>query len=91
MRCFNFCVGEIDIRADISHHPGRRSSRRGAWLISDELIQDVDLSKQDQAVKRHDGSPAPPIKDRPRRGHIGFQYLSRDDVPVVIRGARIKA
>jgi hypothetical protein len=51
----------------------------------------VDLSKQDQAVKRHDGSPAPPIKDRPRRGHIGFQYLSRDDVPVQIRGARIKA
>src|SRR5208337_813571 len=46
MRCFNFCVGEIDMRADISHHPGRRSSRRGAWLISDEVIQDVDLTQQ---------------------------------------------
>ncbi len=56
-----------------------------------EVIQDVDLSKQDQAVKRHDGSAAPPVKDRPRRGHIGFQYLSRDGVPVEIRGARIKA
>ena len=56
-----------------------------------EVIQDVDLSKQEQAVKRHDGSAAPPIKDRPRRGHIGFQYLSRDGVPVEIRGARIKA
>ncbi len=56
-----------------------------------EVIQDVDLSQQEQAVKRHDGSAAPPIKDRPRRGHIGFQYLSRDGVPVEIRGARIKA
>jgi hypothetical protein len=51
----------------------------------------VDLSKQEQAVKRHDGSAAAPIKDRPRQGHIGFQYLSRDGVPVEIRGARIKA
>ena len=56
-----------------------------------EVIQDVDLSKQDQTVKRHDGNPAPPIQDRPRRGHIGFQCLNRDDVPVQIRGARIKA
>ncbi|MGC8643288.1 MAG: 3-keto-disaccharide hydrolase [Isosphaeraceae bacterium] len=56
-----------------------------------EVIQDVDLSKQDQTVKRHDGTPAPPLKDRPRRGHIGFQYLSRDGIPVQIRGARIKA
>jgi hypothetical protein len=56
-----------------------------------EVIQDVDLSKQDQAVLRHDGSPAPPVKDRPRRGHIGFQFLSRDGVPVEIRGARIKS
>jgi 3-keto-disaccharide hydrolase len=55
-----------------------------------EVIQDVDLSKHDQPVKRHDGSAAAPIKDRPRRGHIGFQYLSRDGVPVQIRGARIK-
>ena len=33
-----------------------------------EVIQDVDLSKQEQAVKRHDGSAAPPIKDRPTAG-----------------------
>ena len=56
-----------------------------------EVIQDVDLSRQEQPVKRHDGSAAPPIKDRPRRGHIGFQYLSRDGVPLEIRGARIKS
>ncbi len=55
-----------------------------------EVIQDIDLSKQNQAVKRHDGTPAPPVKDRPRKGHIGFQFLSRDGIPVQIRGARIK-
>jgi hypothetical protein len=57
--------------------------------LNGEVIQDVDLTKFDRPVKRHDGSDAPPIKDRPRRGHIGFQHLSRDDVPVQIRNARI--
>jgi hypothetical protein len=55
-----------------------------------QVIQDVDLAQQNHGVKRHDGSAASPVKDRPRRGHIGFQYLSRDGVPVQIRGARIK-
>ncbi len=58
--------------------------------LNGEVIQDVDLNRYDQPVKRHDGSPAPPVKDRPRRGHIGFQHLSRDSVPVQVRGARIK-
>jgi hypothetical protein len=58
--------------------------------LNGEVIQDIDLSKQAQPVARHDGSPAPPVKDRPRRGHIGFQFLSRDGIPVQIRGARIK-
>jgi hypothetical protein len=58
--------------------------------LNGEVIQDVDLDKYDQTVKRHDGSAAPPIKDRPRKGHIGFQHLSSDTGPVQIRGARIK-
>jgi hypothetical protein len=58
--------------------------------LNGEVIQDVDLSKYDQPVKRHDGSDAPPVKDRPRQGHIGFQHLSRDQEPVLIRGARLK-
>src|SRR6476646_7282118 len=58
--------------------------------LNGEVIQDVDLTKFNRPVKRHDGSDAPPIKDRPRRGHIGFQHLSRDDVPVQIRNARIR-
>jgi len=58
--------------------------------LNDELIQDVDLSKFDQPVKRHDGSLALPIKDRPGKGHIGFQHLSQKNEPVMIRGVRIK-
>lgn len=54
-------------------------------VINGARVQDVDLTKFDQKVKRHDGSDAPPIKDRPRKGHIGFQHLSRDNEPVLIR------
>ncbi|HVK09262.1 MAG TPA: DUF1080 domain-containing protein [Gemmataceae bacterium] len=58
--------------------------------VNGEVIQDVDLTKFDKPVKRHDGTDAPPIKDRPRKGHIGFQHLSRNNEPVLIRGARIR-
>ena len=58
--------------------------------LNGEGIQDVDLERYGQPTKRHDGSDAPPVKDRPRRGHIGFQHLSRNDEPVVIRGARLR-
>jgi ketosteroid isomerase-like protein len=57
--------------------------------INGQLVQDVDLSKFDQPVIRHDSSLAPAIKDRPRRGHIGFQHLSRNNEPVQIRKVRI--
>jgi len=58
--------------------------------LNGEEIQDVDLDKYDRPVKRHDNSNAPPVKDRPKSGHIGFQHLSRNNEPVLIRGARIK-
>jgi hypothetical protein len=58
--------------------------------LNGEVIQDIDLTKFDQTVKRHDGTDAPPIKDRPRKGHIGFQHLSRNNEPIQIRGVRIK-
>ncbi len=57
--------------------------------VNGEVIQDIDLTKFDQVVKRHDGTDAPPIKDRPRKGRIGFQHLSRNNEPVLIRSARI--
>jgi hypothetical protein len=59
-------------------------------MLNGMLIHDLDLSQQSQSVKRHDGTDAPPVKDRPRRGHIGFQNLSRGNDPVLIRNARIK-
>lgn len=53
-------------------------------------IQDVDLATQTNVVQRHDGRDVPPLKDRPQRGHIGFQELSRDNGHVEIRNARIR-
>ena len=58
--------------------------------LNGELIQDVDLSQYDQTVLRHNKTKAPPVKDRPRKGHIGFQHLSKNGEPVLIREARIK-
>ena len=58
--------------------------------INGELVQDIDLTRFDKPVKRHDGTDAPPVKDRPRKGHIGFQHLSRNNEPVEIRNVRIK-
>lgn len=69
-----------------------RIELRGTRLkatINDEVIQDVDLSTFKDTVKRHDGTDAPPIKDRPLRGHLGFQHLSRENAPIQIRGVRI--
>jgi hypothetical protein len=70
-----------------------RIELRGTHLkatVNGELIQDADLSKLDKPTLRHDGSKAKPVKDRPLRGHIGFQHLSGDSLPVLIRGARLK-
>ncbi len=58
--------------------------------LNGKLIQDTDLATHEEVVLRHDGTPAPLLKERPRRGRIGFQNLSRDNGQVAIRGARIK-
>ena len=58
--------------------------------INGELIQDIDLDKFDQKVKRLDNvTDAPALKDRPRKGHIGFQHLSRENQPIEIRNVKI--
>jgi hypothetical protein len=59
-------------------------------VLNDEVIQDLNLAEQSQEVKRHNGESAPPVKDRPRKGHIGFQELSRGGAHVLIRNAWIK-
>jgi hypothetical protein len=57
--------------------------------LNGEVIQDVNLDQQTKPVKRHDNTDAPPLKDRPRRGRIGFQELSRGGAHVTIRNAKI--
>lgn len=59
-------------------------------VLNGEKVQDINLDEQAQAVTRHDGTMAPAVKDRPRRGHIGFQELSRGDTRVQIRNARLQ-
>jgi len=59
-------------------------------VLNGEHILDVDLEEQSRKPKRHDGTETSPLKDRPRRGHIGFQELSRGGGHVQIRNARIK-
>jgi hypothetical protein len=54
------------------------------------MIQDVDLETQEIKPQKHDGTLAPPLKLRPRSGHIGFQELSRGGGHVEIRNAEIK-
>lgn len=58
--------------------------------INGGKVQDVDLSRFTEPVLRHDGTPAPPVKDRPLRGRIGFQHLSRNNEPIWIRNVRIR-
>lgn len=58
--------------------------------LNGETIQKVNLDEEGIPVTRHDGSPAKPLKERPRQGHIGFQELSRGGGHVMIRNARIK-
>lgn len=70
-----------------------RIELRGSQLkatINDELIHDVDLATLDKPTRRHDGSKAIPVKDRPAKGHLGFQHLSRNNEPIFIRNATIK-
>jgi hypothetical protein len=59
-------------------------------VLNGEMIQDLDLEKFNATVLRHDGKPAPALKDRPRAGHIGFQELSRGDSHILIKNALIK-
>lgn len=54
-------------------------------VLNGALLHDVDLAKETRTLGR-----GAPLSERPRRGHIGFQELSRGGGHVMIRGARIK-
>jgi hypothetical protein len=59
-------------------------------VLNGVTVQNVDLATQTKKPTRHDGTIASPLKDRPLRGRIGFQELSRGGGHVEIRNARIK-
>ncbi|MEN6425502.1 MAG: DUF1080 domain-containing protein [Phycisphaerales bacterium] len=59
-------------------------------VLNGEVIHDLNLDEQNQVVLRHNGQQCPLVKDRPRKGHIGFQELSLGVEHVLIRNARIK-
>lgn len=58
--------------------------------LNGRQILDVNLDDHDEVITRHNGQDAPPLKDRPRKGRIGFQELSREGGPVEIRNARFR-
>ena len=58
--------------------------------LNGELVVDADLERHTGEVQRHDGTAASTLKDRPRKGRIGFQELSRGGGHVEIRNARVK-
>lgn len=59
-------------------------------VLNGETILDVNLDEQKTPTKRHDNTDVSPLKDRPRKGHLGFQELSRGGGHVMIRNAKIK-
>lgn len=59
-------------------------------VLNDTTILDQDLTFVDTVPLRHDDTQASLLKDRPRRGHIGFQELSRGDDRVQIRNAKLR-
>lgn len=58
--------------------------------LNGRVVQDIDLDDFVRPVPRHDGTMAKPLKDRPRKGRIGFQELSRGGSHTLIRNARIR-
>ncbi len=78
------------------YNPGEWNSykidARGAQLkvwLNGVLVQDVDLDTLTKPVEKHEGGQAPPVAQRPRRGHIGFQDLSNPGEQLLFRHARI--
>ena len=57
--------------------------------LNGQMVQDVNLDDHTQVLERNDGNKCPPLKDRPHRGHIGFQELSRGGAHVLIKNAKI--
>lgn len=59
-------------------------------ILNGEQVLDTNLQEHTTVIKRHNGENAVPLKDRPPKGRIGFQELSRGGAHVEIRNARIR-
>jgi hypothetical protein len=59
-------------------------------VLNDVVVQDLNLDDHKKPLQRHGGQPAPSLSERPRKGHIGFQELSRGGAHVMIRNVRLK-
>ena len=59
-------------------------------ILNGETVVDADLHEISTTLKRHNGQDVVPMKERPLKGHIGFQELSREGGHVQIRNARIR-
>lgn len=60
-------------------------------VLNGEVVQEFNLDEQTAVL--HRDSPqltAPPLKDRPRKGHIGFQELCRDGGHTFIRNVKLR-
>lgn len=73
-----------------NHYQITCQGARVTVVLNGERILDVNLDEQTTPTRRHDGTAALPLRDRPRRGHLGFQELSRSGSHVQIRNARLK-
>jgi hypothetical protein len=58
--------------------------------MNGKVIHDTDLATHAGEIRDHRDNIVPKIRDRPRRGRIGFQNLSRAGGRVEIRRARIR-
>ena len=61
--------------------------RRPTNTVDGSLMRRIQEAKRDLAAR---GKDVVPMKERPLKGHIGFQELSRGGDHVQIRNARIK-
>ena len=70
---------------DWNHYDVTCKGSRIKIYLNGHLVQDLNLDAHKDAPKRGK-SPS----ERPRKGHIGFQELSRGDTHVMIKNARIR-
>jgi hypothetical protein len=60
-------------------------------VLNGAVVQDFNLDEQTKSLHRDKAElSAPPLKDRPRKGHIGFQDLCRDNGRTQIRNVTLR-